>query len=109
MGAGTYRGTVISTAEMAAGLILNVWLGLGIWDYSSLPDNLWGQICQQFWALWCLLSAPVILLFDWVLVGRRDKTYVQAKIKKLPAGTRRRAAERSLERIENENRDEEVT
>jgi uncharacterized membrane protein len=59
-------GTVMTAAELCAGLVLNVWLGLGIWDYSHLPGNLWGQICPQFWALWCLLAGPVIVLFDWV-------------------------------------------
>lgn len=71
-------GTVITVAELVAGLILNVWLGLGIWDYSGLPGNLWGQICPQFWALWCLLAAPVILLFDWLcywLDGGARPTY----------------------------------
>lgn len=56
----------VTGGELAAGLILNVWLGLGIWDYSNLPGNLWGQICPQFTALWCLLSLGVIPLFDWL-------------------------------------------
>ena len=32
-------GTAITAAELAAGLVLNVWLGLGIWDYSGLFGN----------------------------------------------------------------------
>lgn len=49
-------GTAIATAlELAAGLVLNVWLGLGVWDYSNLPGNLWGQICPQFTAAWAAL------------------------------------------------------
>ena len=59
-------GTVITAAEFAAGLVLNVWLGLGVWDYSGLPGNLLGQICPHFWALWCLLAGPVIVAFDWL-------------------------------------------
>ena len=50
----------------AAGIVLNCWLGLGIWDYSGLWGNLWGQICPQFAALWCLLAGPVIVVFDWL-------------------------------------------
>ena len=61
-----WGGTVITAAEFAAGLVLNVWLGLGVWDYSGLPGNLLGQICPQFWALWCLLAWPVIVAFDWL-------------------------------------------
>ena len=63
---GVVGGTVITAAEFAAGLVLNIWLGLGIWDYSALPGNLIGQICPQFWALWCLLAGPVIVAFDWL-------------------------------------------
>ena len=64
-----------TAAELAAGLVLNVWLGLGIWDYSGLFGNLWGQICPQFWALWCLLAGPVIVAFDWLdyLSGAGDR------------------------------------
>ena len=29
-----------------------------VWDYSSLPGNLWGQICPQFFLMWLLLSVP---------------------------------------------------
>ena len=33
---GLVCGTAITAAELAAGLVLNVWLGLGVWDYSGL-------------------------------------------------------------------------
>lgn len=56
-------GACIATAlELAAGLILNVWLGLGIWDYSHLPGNVLGQICPQFTAAWALLMIVSIKL-----------------------------------------------
>lgn len=57
---------MVTIAEFYAGCVLNLWLGLGIWDYSALPGNLLGQICPQFWAVWCLLAAPVIVAFDWL-------------------------------------------
>ena len=44
---------LVTAAELVAGLVLNVWLGLGVWDYSCLPGNFLGQICPQFTA--CLL------------------------------------------------------
>lgn len=59
-------GSAITAAELAAGSILNVWLKMGIWDYSHIPGNLWGQICPQFWALWCVLSAFGIVALDWM-------------------------------------------
>lgn len=59
-------GTAITGAELAAGLILNVWLRMDVWDYSHMPGNLWGQVCPQFWALWCVLSIGGIVALDWV-------------------------------------------
>lgn len=56
----------ITVAELVAGLILNLWLGLGIWDYSGLPYNLAGQICLGYSCLWHLLSVPAIVLDDWL-------------------------------------------
>lgn len=47
--------TIATTLEFVAGLILNVWLGLGIWDYSNLPGNVLGQICPQFTLAWSVL------------------------------------------------------
>ena len=59
-------GTAITGAELAAGMVLNVWLNMDVWDYSNMPGNLWGQICPQFWALWCVLSIGAIVILDWV-------------------------------------------
>lgn len=73
-----FGGLTVTGAELCAGLVLNVWLGLGIWDYSKLPGNLWGQICPQFTALWCLLCLAVIPAFDWMeyaLCGGRKPEY----------------------------------
>lgn len=59
-------GALITGVELAAGLVLNVWLDLGIWDYSALPLNLWGQISLPFSLVWVLLSAVAIMLDDWL-------------------------------------------
>lgn len=59
--------TVLITAvEFVAGLVLNVWIGLDIWDYSNLPLNLCGQICLWYSALWFVLSLVFIPVFDWL-------------------------------------------
>lgn len=56
-------GTAIATAlEFVAGLILNLWLGLGIWDYSHMAGNILGQICPQFTLAWAALMAVSIKL-----------------------------------------------
>ena len=56
----------VTSAEFLAGLILNVWLGLGIWDYSQLPFNILGQICPQFIFIWAVLSLVGIVLDDYI-------------------------------------------
>ena len=57
---------VITVAEFAAGCILNLGVGLAIWDYSHLPLNLLGQICLGFCVAWVPLSVVGIVLDDWV-------------------------------------------
>ena len=49
-----------------AGLVLNICLGMAVWDYSTLPGNLWGQICLPFSALWALLAGFAVVLDDWL-------------------------------------------
>lgn len=56
----------VMAAEFAAGLVVNVWLGWDVWDYSGMPGNILGQICPQFAALWVPLSAAAIVLDDWL-------------------------------------------
>lgn len=68
----------ITAIEFAVGLILNIWLGLNMWDYSNMPGNILGQICPQFMAIWFLISAVGIFLDDlirWVLFGEEKPHY----------------------------------
>ena len=55
---------IVLGVEFIAGLILNIWLNLGIWDYSSLPFNIWGQVCLPFALLWLILMPFAIWLED---------------------------------------------
>ena len=57
---------LVTAVEFIAGVILNLLLGLGVWDYSSLPYNLFGQISLIFSVGWFFLSAIGILLDDWL-------------------------------------------
>lgn len=57
---------IVTVAEFIAGIILNVWLGLGIWDYSDMRWNILGQICPQFSFAWLGLSLVAIVLDDWL-------------------------------------------
>lgn len=70
---------IVTAAELVAGLILNVWLGLSIWDYSTMPLNFMGQICLPFCLLWILLSVLAVVLDDWLrhwLFGEERPHYV---------------------------------
>ena len=49
---------IITTVEFMAGCIVNLRLHWQIWDYSSMPFNLFGQICPQFILMWFALSIP---------------------------------------------------
>ena len=64
-------GTVITLLiEFVSGIILNVLLGLNIWDYSDMKYNLYGVICPQFGFLWFILMPLAIWIDDvlrWIL------------------------------------------
>lgn len=79
----------ITSLEYIAGLILNVNLGLEIWDYSELSLNYRGQICLSYSLKWCLISV-IGMAFDELLrhfvfctggfVLNRDKLHLPALI-----------------------------
>ncbi|MBR2868604.1 MAG: hypothetical protein IKB88_06040 [Clostridia bacterium] len=60
---------VITSFEFAVGLIVNVRMGWGVWDYSHKPFNLMGQICLHFCGCWFLISIPAYKLCD--LISRQ--------------------------------------
>ncbi len=53
---------IITQLEFICGVIVNLGMGLSVWDYSHLPLNLAGQICPLFSFFWLLLSLPYFLL-----------------------------------------------
>lgn len=57
---------IVLFTEFVAGLILNVWLGLGIWDYGNMRFNIMGQVCPQFAFAWTGLSLVAIILDDYI-------------------------------------------
>lgn len=58
-------GTVIATiGEFVTGCIVNLWLGLNVWDYSDKWGNVLGQICPQFILIWIPLILLAIVLDD---------------------------------------------
>lgn len=56
---------VVVLIEFISGCILNIWLGLHIWDYSDMPFNILGQICLPFAAAWFVLAAIAVIVDDY--------------------------------------------
>ena len=54
---------IITIYEFAVGLIVNLWYGWHVWDYSLLPGNILGQICPLFTAVWFALCFGLSLIF----------------------------------------------
>lgn len=49
-------GGIITAVEFVFGIIFNMVLGLGVWDYSAVWGNILGQICPIYSILWCGIS-----------------------------------------------------
>lgn len=50
----------ITAVELSIGLVANRLCELNIWDYSTLPHNLFGQICLLYSWFWFLLCIPLV-------------------------------------------------
>ena len=57
---------IITFMEFMFGVLLNIILGLHIWDYSDMPFNVLGQICLPFTVLWFFLSLVAIVADDYI-------------------------------------------
>ncbi len=64
---------LITAAEFATGLVVNLSFGWQVWDYSTEPANLLGQICLRYCFYWFCLC------FIWFLCVRAARK-LQAKI-----------------------------
>ncbi len=53
---------VITAFEFTVGVIVNIILRWGVWDYSELPFNILGQICLPFTAIWFFICIPAYFL-----------------------------------------------
>lgn len=57
---------IVTCLEFISGYILNIKMGLDIWNYSDLPFNFMGQISLLFSVFWFLLSIIAIWLDDYL-------------------------------------------
>jgi len=63
----TLLGTFIVTLiEFISGVILNIYLGLNLWNYSSMWGNLYGQITPQYMFLWSVILPFGIFVDDFL-------------------------------------------
>ena len=60
----TLAALVVTAVELIFGIIFNMLLGMGIWDYSNVPFNFLGQICLLFTLLWGGLSILFLPIAD---------------------------------------------
>ncbi len=52
-------GGIITAVEFVFGIIFNIMLGMGVWDYSAVWGNIMGQICPVYSVFWCAISFAV--------------------------------------------------
>lgn len=63
---GIIGSAIITASEFIVGLILNIWLNWGIWDYSNMPFNFMGQICLPFSIGWVFVAMAAVILDDYL-------------------------------------------
>ena len=63
---------IITQLEFIFGVILNLHLKLGVWDYRDQAFHLAGQICPLFSFYWFLLSLFLIIFLD-IEKGRKRR------------------------------------
>ena len=61
---------IVTVLEFVSGIILNLCLGLNVWDYSNMRFNLLGQVCPQFCIAWFFLSAIIVAAFCFIMAIR---------------------------------------
>lgn len=53
---------IITGAEFAVGVTVNLIFKMNVWDYSDKPGNILGQICPKFCLGWFFLSVAAVYL-----------------------------------------------
>ncbi len=57
-------GIIITLFEFITGVIVNIILKIGVWDYSYMPFNFMGQICLPYSFIWMIMSLLIIFVDD---------------------------------------------
>ncbi|MEG0616013.1 MAG: hypothetical protein RR508_00455 [Oscillospiraceae bacterium] len=54
----------ITAIELCVGLVVNVWLKMGVWSYIDEPFNILGQICPVYTFYWFCLSLGIMSVLE---------------------------------------------
>lgn len=57
---------IITIIEFISGYIVNIKLSWHVWDYSTLPFNIMGQVCLAFSIIWFFISLIAIVVDDYL-------------------------------------------
>jgi uncharacterized membrane protein len=57
-----FGAAIITSIEFVVGCIVNLALHWNVWNYSSQPGNILGQICPLYFAIWLILCLPIIYI-----------------------------------------------
>ena len=55
---------IITLLEFICGYIVNIRLGLNVWNYADMPFNIMGQICLPYTLAWFVLSGVCVVVDD---------------------------------------------
>ena len=55
---------LVTILEFVAGMVINKWLQMKVWDYSNSLFNIEGQICLKFSLYWYALCFAVIVVAE---------------------------------------------
>ena len=74
---GVAGAALVTLAELMVGMVVNRYLGWGVWDYSDLPFQFQGQICLYYSLLWVPLSMAAVVLDDEIrfLLGEKRRKH----------------------------------
>ena len=65
---------IITSVEFVFGVSVNLVMGLKVWNYSSLPLNILGQVCLPFSLLWVPVSMGAMGLYQLLDSGINRQT-----------------------------------
>lgn len=65
---------IITVLELICGVILNLKLGLKVWNYENIGYNILGQICPKYTVYWFMLC-----IVAFILIELRDKLHQSLK------------------------------